>query len=891
MTTDPRTTLQQSLSGRYRIERELGRGGMAVVYLAHDLRHDRPVALKVLHADLAHALGAERFQREIHVAARLQHPHILTVLDSGDAGDLLWFTMPFVEGESLRTRLARETQLPVEEAIRIAREAADALDYAHRHGIDHRDIKPDNILLSDGHALVADFGIARAFASGSDEHLTATGTSIGTAAYMSPEQAAGERQVDGRSDLFSLGIVLYEMLAGVTPYAAATPQATIARRFTEDAAAIRGFRASVPEAVERALSRVLARTAADRFQTAREFAEALAPSVTATVASPAAAPGAAPRLTPIERMRRTPSVLVLLAGLLIGGGGLFAWSRSGKGGGAAADVRAGSAEAGPVRIAVLPFENLGDTADGYFADGVTDAVRGKLAGIDGFAVIARASSEGYRGATKPPSQIADELGVHYLLTGTVRWVKQADGTSRVQVSPELVEIGDGTAHTRWGESFNAPLTDVFEMQKQIAARVSGALDVALGTPDQTRLAERPTSDLEAYNLFLRSEAITATDPASIRRSVALLEQAVARDSTFAMAWARLAGWRSVMVGLVLSPPSRKEIRSALDRAMALAPDAADTYRARIAYLRNVEIDNVEAMAVTEEAIRRHPNEPNLLRVLAGLKVEAGDHAAGMQLLERLMAVDPRNAVALRTLATVHLRNEQYEAARGPLLRALEIEPGSVATALSIIGTWVAVGDLGGARRALNAVEPADGRAAILAYAAMYGDYYWVLDAAQQDTVMDLGVKWFDNDVASRALVAAQILHSRGDTAGARPHAAVAAREFERTAATNPDPQVPALAGLASALQGRHAEARRWFTRAQAQVPPTADFETRAYILELDARASMAAGDREAALTTLERWVATLGGSARGRARIHPEYAPLHGNPRFERLVAPVRPAS
>jgi serine/threonine-protein kinase len=277
---DPVATLREALADHYAFERELGRGGMATVWLARDLRHDRPVALKVLHPQIAATLGAERFQREIRLAARLQHPHILSVFDSGavrrpDGGtDILWFTMPFIDGESLRDRLNRERQLPLEDALRIAREAADALEYAHREGIIHRDIKPENILLTgsrtrdrgDGwHALVSDFGIARALAGAGDERLTETGLTLGTPAYMSPEQAAGDRTLDARTDVYSLGTVIYEMLAGEPPFSAPTTQAMIARRFTESPRPLRELRAKVRETVGQAVGTERARKAADGF--------------------------------------------------------------------------------------------------------------------------------------------------------------------------------------------------------------------------------------------------------------------------------------------------------------------------------------------------------------------------------------------------------------------------------------------------------------------------------------------------------------------------------------------------------------------------------------------------------------------------------------------------
>src|SRR5467141_2403487 len=489
--------LRAALASRYRLEKEIGRGGMATVFLAHDLKHDRPVALKVLHPELARALGTERFQREIMLAARLQHPHILSVHDSGEAAGNLWFTMPYVEGESLRARLEKERALSPDEALRITREVADALDYAHSHGIIHRDIKPENILLSGRHALVADFGIARALAG--DQHLTSTGMAIGTPDYMSPEQRTADRQIDARTDIYALGCVVHEMLTGKPLMRGATP-------------------IGMSPQLAATISRATAPAAADRFTTAGDFSRAL--DAAATTTSPA-----------VPTPRRRPLFAMLAVGFLLGVGVLFAWSRSrgsGDGGG------------GPKLLAVLPFESLGSSDDEYFADGMTDEVRGKLTALTGIQVIARGSSSPFKKTTKSPQQIARELGAQYLLTGTVRWDKRPDGTSSVHVIPELVQLrGGATPTTKWQQSFDAQLTSVFQVQSDIAGRVARALDIALDDSSQQRLAEPPTANLAAYDAYLRGEAMTqafsVADPAVVRRALPYYEEAVALDSGFAQA--------------------------------------------------------------------------------------------------------------------------------------------------------------------------------------------------------------------------------------------------------------------------------------------------------------------------------------------------------------------
>jgi serine/threonine-protein kinase len=273
--------LADALRDRYVIDRELGRGGMATVWLARDLKHDRLVAIKVLRPDLVAALGPERFLLEIRLTAQLQHPHILSLLDSGrvpDAsseGGLCYYVMPYVEGESLRGRLQREGQLPLDDALRLTRQVAEALDYAHHLGVVHRDIKPDNILLSRGHALVADFGIALALSQAGGERLTETGLSVGSPGYMSPEQSMAEPRIDGRSDQYSLACVLYEMLAGEPPYTGPTAQAIIAKRLADPIPSIRRLRAEVPGHVDAAIRRALARAPADRFPSTAELSAAL----------------------------------------------------------------------------------------------------------------------------------------------------------------------------------------------------------------------------------------------------------------------------------------------------------------------------------------------------------------------------------------------------------------------------------------------------------------------------------------------------------------------------------------------------------------------------------------------------------------------------------------
>jgi serine/threonine protein kinase/tetratricopeptide (TPR) repeat protein len=865
--TDARAALEAGLAGHYTIERELGRGGMATVYLAHDERHDRSVALKVLHPELAHALGPERFQREIRLAARLQHPHILTVLDSGEAAGQLWFTMPFVEGESLRDRLHREKQLPLDDALRITREVADGLDYAHQHGVIHRDIKPENILLAGAHALVADFGIARGLTP-DGQNLTETGTSIGTAAYMSPEQAAGERELDARSDIYSLATVLYEMLAGQTPFTAPTPQAMIARRFTESPRPLAELRDTVPAALSQVVQKALARTPADRYATAAEFAAALTPT-TATVSLPAA-----------MRRRRFPVSLATLAvGFVLGLGLLFAW-RHGHG----ADD-----DAGPRMLAVLPFENLGAPGDEYFADGVADQVRAKLSSLTGVEVIARGSSTPYRKTTKSPGQIAQELGVRYLLTGTVRWERHADGTSRVQVSPELVEITKGRPTTRWGQPFDAALTDVFQVQGDIAGQVAQALDVALGDSSRRQLAERPTKNLAAYDAFLRgdgvSDGLLASDPATLREAAGYYEQAVKLDPEFAVAWARLGVLRSRLYYISVPTPALAALaETAVERAEAMAPNRVETRYARSSYEMSVRSDLKRAERELRSALSAAPSDVPSLSSLSIIELSSGAWDSALVHSRRAADIDPRSAAAAQRLGTVLRLLRRYPEATIVLDHGLALAPAALGLREDRAIASLQQGDLAGAR-AVVAAAPRDlDPAAVVYFFANYNDLAWVLDDAQQQLLLSQPVARFDDDRASWAIVRAQVFWLRGDQAAARAWGDTARAAFEAQLRDTPDDyQRHIFRGLSLAYMGSGAEAMREGERGLA-LAPAGDQREEHYLQRVVARICLLSGEPEKALDHLEPLVRDHDVVTPGWLRIDPNFAALRGNPRFDRLA-------
>ncbi len=648
--TDPRVHLETLLAGRYRFLRELGRGGMATVYLVQDLKHDRPVALKLLHPEVATSLGAERFQREIRLAARLQHPHILPVHDSGEHDGLLWFTMPPVEGASLREELARVTQLPVELAVRITREAAQALGYAHEHGVIHRDIKPDNLLLTTDHTtLVADFGIAQGTSDGS-ARLTETGLSIGTPAYMSPEQAAAERTLDARTDIYSLGVVLYEMLAGEPPFTGPTAQAIIAKRLSGPAPSVRVVRPGVPRYVEQALATALAPVPADRFPSMAAFSAALDPAH-------AAADQPRPGRSRWTALLVTGALLLLL---LLGG---ILWRRRAAG--------SATVAAAPSSAAVLPFTDQSAGKDEeYFSDGLTEELTTVLARIPGLHVVARSSAFQFKGSTADVREIGRRLGVGAVLEGSVR-----RSGNRLKVSAQLVNTRDG--FELWSESYDRDMADVFQVQEEIARAIGGALQVRLGAASDSALRLRPTTDLAAHDLYLKGRfAWNGRTEVSLPQAARYFEAAVARDSNFALAWAGLADVNVLLpIYNGMAPDlAWPRAKSAALRAIALDSTSAEAYTSLAYGTMLYQWDWAASEAYFRRAIAADSAYPTAHHWYADFLAGRGRLEEALQQFRRAQALDPLSRIIAAEVGWAYTSLHRLDEADSAFARLIHLDP-------------------------------------------------------------------------------------------------------------------------------------------------------------------------------------------------------------------------
>lgn len=610
--TDPRSRLASHLSDRFTIGRELGAGGMATVYLAEDVRHGRQVALKVLRPELAGAIGAERFLREIETVARLTHPHILPMHDSGEAGGLLYYVMPYVEGETLEGRLAREGELSVAEALRIAAECAEALEHAHAQGVIHRDLKPANILFSGGHAVVADFGIARVLEDTADEHaLTNTGVSIGTVGYMSPEQATGERTVDERTDVYALGCVLYEMLTAEPAFSGRTAQAVMAKQLMGEVPSVRMLRPGVPEELDEVVGRALQPRPADRFESVGELREELVDRVGGTSMGQDWSSGRR-GMRGAEPDSRPP--------------GAKEPDRS-------ADPAAASDR---TSILVTPFENGSpDPENEYVADGLTDEIITDLSKVRSLRVISRSSAMRLKGSSEPFMEAARRLEVDYVLEGSVR---KAGADLRITV--RLVDVASDDS--QWSERYDGTFDELFAIQSRVARSVAEQLEVHLSGEELRAIDSTELTDPRAYESFLRARYETwHFSRPGLESAERHLKHGLALAGENVLLYACLGLTYAWYGELGLDPDGRylDKARECVERIFALQSDAPRGHwlqgviRFRAGELR-------AAKAPLERALEGLPDDPDVMMMLGYLCALRGQHDRARRLFERCKSIDP-----------------------------------------------------------------------------------------------------------------------------------------------------------------------------------------------------------------------------------------------------------
>jgi serine/threonine-protein kinase len=672
--------LNDALGDRYAIERELGRGGMATVYLATDLKHHRKVAVKVLDPDLAQTLGTERFLREIETAANLTHPHILPVFDSGEADGFLYYVMPFVEGETLQSRLEEEKQLRLEDALRITREIADALDYAHRQGVIHRDVKPANIMLEERHAVLADFGVARAVSEARDDRITSTGTSIGTPAYMSPEQGTGKHDLDGSTDQYALGCVLYEMLVGEPPFTGPTAQAVLARKTAEPVPSIRLVREAVPVGVEEAVMRALARTPVDRFATAAGFAEALRPDRPAPATPYSPAPG---------RGRRWRPAWVALVVLVLGVGGWAVFDRL--------------SESTPTfeRILVLPPEDLtGDTSLQAYLNRLLTQLIQRVNGIPGLEAPARATSWALAGKGMTVPEMATEARVDAVLE------TMADAAGdRISLTVSLI-LAHPQERRVWDGSFSEPLERTDELAGDVALAIAGFLQSNLTTEQERKITEAPEVATDVYGaLVLGWHHLELRTVEGFQMAEAYFNRAVELDSTSAEASYGLAAAYSHQGSWFLRPSreafskSMEWAQRALDNDSLLAGAYAelgysqerlgfDWNRAERSFRRAVQLDSMDA---------------KLHKDLGLFLLHVGKTAEGLTEVRRGVELDPLSVPNNMWVGFSLYLDRQYEESVTQFGRTVELDSTSAG-----VRTFLALtlSELGRHEEAIDQIEKA-----------------------------------------------------------------------------------------------------------------------------------------------------------------------------------------
>ena len=881
-----------STIAHYTILEKLGEGGMGIVYKARDSRLDRFVALKFLPPHVSRSEQEKnRFLQEARSASALNHPNVCTVYGIGEHDGQQYIELELVEGRTLRDVIAASSPLPMKQVLEYALQMADALQEAHSKGIVHRDIKAENIMVNAKDQIkVMDFGLAKLKGS---LKLTRTSSTIGTLAYMSPEQIQG-READPRSDLFSFGVVLFEMVTGRMPFRGeheAAVMYSIVNEEPEDAAR---YRSDLPEELKHLLKKALEKEPEDRYQSMADLMvdlRRLKKETTRIVrTSEFRTPATAERPAPSPSAPLPPSHIALSKRQVMIGGGVLVLAmllfvlRS--------PITA--LFAGPERkvIAVLPFENLGPVDKQYFVDGMTDEVTSRLSGLSGLKVIARTSAMQYKNSPKPLKQIGAELGVNYILQGTVRW-ETIGSTTNVRVNPTLIRVDDETQ--LWSVSIESVLSSAFKLQSDIASKVAGAMNVVTASAEKTTLTQALTNDAEAYDLYLRgSEYVSRVGKDDMEIGIGIFEKAVARDPSFAAAYAKMAKTHAAYYWFFYdrSPERIRKARENAERALQLAPELSEAHEAMGWFYYHTQLDYANALREFDLALKYRPSNDGVLYGIAAVKRRQGDMAGSIASFQRSIEENPRASDVIRQLGETQTLARRYEEAEQNYQRATDLSPEALSIYWDRIQNFLLwKGDVASAKRVLTEAKRF-GRPEDMPYIVEYGTYILAVyernfSRADSTAAAFPNERIFTNQFYyhTASMLRGELALYRGRRTEAVSFFTKAAKDLEPMLRASPDDgRLFSAYGIALAGLGRTDEAVKAGEHAAELMPYEKEAWRGASRLEDLARIYAMCGRADDAFRTIDRLLSRASEFSEKLLLLDPVWEPLRSHPRFQSFV-------
>jgi eukaryotic-like serine/threonine-protein kinase len=895
--------------GHYRILRQLGSGGMGEVYEAEDIKLGRRVALKVLPEETTPgSQRRERFEREAKAVAALNHPNIVTIYSVEEADGVSFITMELVEGQTLRQMLPRGG-LPLVKLLELSIPLAEAVAAAHQQGITHRDLKPENVLVSrDGNVKVLDFGLAKVidvFGETGERSrlptraLTEEGRIVGTVAYMSPEQAEG-KPVDPHSDVFTLGIILYEMSTGERPFKGGTAVSTLSSILKDNPPPVTQINTTLPRDLARIVNRCLMKDPARRFQSALGLATELATlkqesdsgELEAVTSSGRRSREVAVSTTMASwRARKIgyTATAAAVAGLAVAGYVALRGPAVAPAGGVGVPGAGSRPEDARQRIVILPFENLGAPDDAYFAAGVTEEITSRLSSVGGLGVISRTSAVQYAKTGKTTKQIGQELGVDYVLEGTVRWQRGAGRSSRVRVSPQLIRVADDT-HL-WADRYDREMKDIFLVQSEIAEQVVDKLGIAVRQPERHAIGAQPTQNLDAYQVYLRGREHLDSARQSkevAEKAVQVLEQAVQLDPKFALAWASLSKAHSALYQFRhdFTEERLAKARECADRALSLQPDLREGHLSLGYYYYWGRRDYDQALREFNLAAGGREGDSEILEAVAYIRRRQGQWDESLAAMERAFALNPRNAGLASELSSTYwsLKRKPEAIRYADIAISLAPDVGDLLLPKAFLqvdmdgNTLAARATL----RKINSRDVPDLPRAEMRLDILDGRYQAALDrlAGIRDEVLEGQSIYFP-----KPLVEGFIYLAMNDKARARVACESALRVLEQEIVRSPrDPRVRAALGRALACLGRKEEAVREARLAVDMSPVSGDAVDGPDFLAHLAAVHAGVGDSDAAIDLLDKLLAMPAGPSVSILKLDPSWKPLWKLPRFQKLM-------